>query len=1231
MRKKWLCQLLGGHRKRKVLLVMKLCISLMLFFTLGLSASTLGQQERVNLDLKNVSIKVLFDEIQKQTNLFFVFNTEQTKSLGTFSVKAKDETVESVLNKVLENTGMVFEFDGKLIIVRPEPEKKVPEKVTVKGVVKDKRGELLPGVTIRVKGTALGFATNMKGEFSFDLPKRDTLELIFSFVGYKQRSVLVKDSEKSLSVVLEEDVQVMDEVVALGYYSVDKRHLTSAVTTLKMDDIMQPGISTVDQMLEGQVPGMIFMQNSGQVGATPKIKIRGTTTLLGSQAPLWVLDGMILTDPVNVDPADINSLDFVNLLGNAISGLNPDDIDKIDVLKDASATAIYGPQASNGVIVITTKKGKIGKPSISYSVSGTFRRAPRYTDRAVNVMNSQERIDYSREVVDGKQEVPTLSSWVGYEAAYSDYLSNKITRDEFISQVREMETVNTDWMGLLLQDTYSHAHSLSISGGTENIRYYASVGYTDEHGNTKGEENKRYTAMTRLNLNYNKFSMNFGLNASIMKKDYTPEQVGVADYAYNTARSLKAYNEDGTPWFYQRDYHGAYDRSFNILNEMKNSYNKINTDQISLNITLGYQVLKDLKADFTFSYGISHTDNNEYYGEDTWHILKLKNLYMETGEVNIPTSLAPFGGQLTLDNTKNENYSARTTLTYNRFLDEEQEHAFTANVIGELSSSTYNGFKITKRNYLPDRGNFFNPVGWSYSSNTQYTQYFMWTQTEEALGTLKDNLTRKVALIGSVSYAYKNSYILNGNIRIDASNAFGDASNDRLLPIWSASFRWNLDENLLKNVYWVNSLALKMSYGWQGNMSALGSHRLVIQKKGRNNFFGENYSLIDNYPNPNLKWERTSTYNIGLDFSLFNNKFNGNISYYYRYTKDAFFSKSISPVNGRDNYTVNQGNLRNQGYELTLNFVPINTMLNSASVSGERRGFIWRFDPNFGSVFNQLIDKIKPKDKVLQDEIKYTDYLSGNVQVAGRPVNTFYSYCFRGLNHDTGAPEFYGMDKYVEVNGESVRLGDIYKEMDREDVWMEVMEHSGCREPFLQGSISNYLGWRNWGLSFNLAYSIGSKIRLFKMYPNGGGVTSSEKNLRRELTERWQRPGDELHTNIPGILKGADWEAANRPWWFDYSAFKFAGNLWEVYDNSNLRVASGDYLKLSSCSLRYVVPEKICRKLYMQSAYLSVSGSNLFTICSKKLKGQDPSQSGSSSLINISVRPTYTLQLNVTF
>ncbi|MFR7812217.1 MAG: TonB-dependent receptor plug domain-containing protein, partial [Butyricimonas faecihominis] len=219
----------------------------------------------------------------------------------------------------------------------------------------------------------MGTATDMDGNFKFMIPRENNVVLVFSFIGMKRQEVAVKD-DKPLRVELEEDATELDEVVSYGYYNVDKRHMTSSVTSLKMDDIMMPGVSSVDQMLEGRVPGMIFMQNSGQVGAAPKIKIRGTTTVLGSQAPLWVLDGVILSDPVNIDPTSINDLDFVNLLGNAISGINPDDIDKIDVLKDASATAIYGPRASNGVIVITTKNGKVGAPSVSSSLSGTFRQ-----------------------------------------------------------------------------------------------------------------------------------------------------------------------------------------------------------------------------------------------------------------------------------------------------------------------------------------------------------------------------------------------------------------------------------------------------------------------------------------------------------------------------------------------------------------------------------------------------------------------------------------------------------------------------------------------------------------------------------------------------------------------------------------------------------------------------------------------------------------------------------------
>ncbi len=1107
----------------------------------------------------------------------------------------------------------------------------------LQGWVYDKNHQVLPGVTVKVAGTSIGTSTNVKGWFRITLPiQRGTLE--FSFIGFKKQLVNFTDKTDTLRIVLEEELMELDEVtVSTGYYKVDKRHLTSSVTTLKMDDIMQPGVGTLDQMLEGRIPGMIFMQNSGQVGAVPKMKIRGTTTLLGNTAPLWVLDGVILTDPVNVDPASINDLDFVNLLGNAISGLNPEDIEKLDVLKDASATAIYGPKASNGVIVITTKKGKVGAPSVSYSLSGTFRQRPRYTDRSVDVMNSQERIDFSKEVVRKKQVIPDLSSYVGYEAAYNDYVNGVMSSDEFIRKVKFMETVNTDWLGLLMQDTYSHAHTLSVSGGSENVRYYTSLGYSNENGNLKGEENSRYSAMAKVDINYEKFVMSFNLNGNVQKKEYTPQEVGLMTYALNTARSVGAYNEDGSLMFYQRDndLRHTYLKPFSIINERKNTSDDIQSNAIGMSANIEYRVIPCLKAGVQFSYGISNFEERVYFGVKSWYAANLRKEYFpgSDNEGVASNSEMPIGGELRLNNTKNENYSVRVNLAFNKFLDKENAHQFQASVIGELSSTLYTGFAITKRGYIPERGMLFDDVNlsdsWGY---LEFPNYDGWLKSDaSAKGILTHNLTRQVGLVGTLFYGYKDAYIFNANMRIDGSNKFGDTSNEKLNPIWSVSGRWNIHENLLSNKWWINTLALKASFGYQGNMSAQDSPNLIIQRKGTHWAFDELYSSIKYYPNPHLKWERTSTYNIELEYSLFNNKLVGNFSYYYRHTTDAFMSKTVSRINGVSSYTVNRGTLNNQGFEFDINFTPIENL----GAGGEKRGFVWRINPNFGSVFNQLVDKIKSKDKVLQDEIRYGDYLDGRVQVAGRPVNTFYSYKFKGLDPKDGRPTFYGTDANeivgTDKNGNEITRQKSYELMTLGDVCMEVMEHSGCREPFLQGSISNYLGWRNWGLSFNLAYSVGAKIRLLQMYgSNNSAVPAPVMNMRSEFVHRWRRPGDEEYTNVPGLLDAKSYEKTKTPWWND-KPYEFAGTIWNMYDNSNVRVASGDYLKLTSLSLRYVVPEKICRKMYMKSAYLNVSGTNLFTICSKKLKGQDPSQFGSSELINISVRPTYSLSLNVTF
>jgi len=892
---------------KKVVSIMKLTSFFLLVSFMQVSASLYSQDAKVSIQVKDGVIEEVFQLIERQSDYVFVYNHEQLGQVGKITIDFKDKRVSEVLDVCLKGSGLCYELLDNTIVIRNQDAHLVAEDLkgkVIAGRITNTRKEPLPGVSILIKGTALGVVSDVNGKYRITLPAgQKDVSLIFSFIGMKTQVVKIT-TQDTLDIVMEENDTELDEVnvISTGYYNVDKRHLTSSVTSLKMDDIMMPGVSSVDQMLEGRVPGMIFMQNSGQVGATPKLKIRGTTTVLGAQSPLWVMDGVILSDPVNIDPSSINDLDFVNLLGNAISGINPDDIDQIDVLKDASATAIYGPRASNGVIVITTKKGKVGVPSISYSLTGTFRRRPRYTDRAVNVMNSQERIDYSRDVVMNKLNVPNLNSWVGYEAAYYDYYTGKIGYQEFLDEVHRMEIVNTDWLGILMRDSYSHNHSLNVSGGTDHIRYYASLGYSNENGNIRGEKSDRYSAMTSLNLSYDKFSMQFRLNGSTMKREYTPSEVGVTDYAYNTARSVPAYDENGDLWFYQKK-NVSYDQPFSIINEQKNAYDKIDTESLGLSISLDYRLFPSLKAGVFCSYNVSHSDENVYFGEKTWYIADLKKVSSSTGEIDISTTLCPSGGELRMDNTKNESYSLRGTLTFNRTLDMELNHSISASLIGELSSSKYTGFKIVKRGYMPERGMIFDKVE-TMNKDNLYVKYNEWLLSDDARGKMKDNLTNLVGIVASFVYSYKSSYIFNVNGRIDFSNKFGDASNDKLLPIWSISGRWNLHENVLKHVDWVDMFAIKMSFGYQGNMSALDSPRLIIKKEGTDNDFQEYYSTISGYPNPNLQWEKTSTYNIDVDFSLFNSKVKGTLGYYYRYTRDAFLSKKVSVVNGVEAYTV---------------------------------------------------------------------------------------------------------------------------------------------------------------------------------------------------------------------------------------------------------------------------------------------------------------------------------------
>lgn len=1108
------------------------------------------------------------------------------------------------------NSGL--KYDGEIL---PQTKVKV-----LTGVVLGQDRDTLPGVNVVIKGTTQGVITDAHGKFMIPLPeKTDGLIICFSFMGKRTKEIKFT-GQTNLQVILEDDNHEIEEVIITGYQKIEKRHLTSAVTTLKMDDIMMPGITTIDRMLEGHVPGMIFMQNSGQVGAAPKLRIRGTSTILGNQEPLWVLDGIPLTDPVNVDPEQMNDLDFVNLLGNAISGLNPSDIEQIDVLKDASATALYGTKAANGVIVITTKKGKPGSPTVSYSFTGTLSPRSRYTNKNVNVMNAKERIDYSREAIEKGLTFSTMSSWVGYEAALLDYYNRKLTYGEFVDQVSYLERSNTDWFDIICQDAFSHNHNLSLSGGSANMKCYASLGYSRDNGMLREEALDRYTARLGVTLNYNKFNMQFNLSGNVQEKHYTPDEVGLMGYAYNTSRAVPAYNEDGSLWYYPRQLEGFnFPVNYNILHERKHATREMNSNSLSMSLNMGYKFLPELRAEVTMSYTVNNSDEEIYFGEKSAYAAALR------GEKYDGTQMKeikmPVGAELRKSNTKNTSLLLRGQLNYTKALDEANEHVITAAAGMEASSTTYTGLSQTHRGYLKDRGMLIT----TFTPGT-YPHFEKWlVETQQARGVLKDQLTNSVSGYATVSYSYKNMYVLNANMRIDASNKFGSRVNDKLLPVWSVSARWNIKEDLFEYWNWVSDFSWRASFGYQGNMLDSESPELIIKKGGYNDLMENYISTVNKFPNPNLSWEKTANFNTTVDFSFWKNRIRGNVSYFYKKTKNAFLTKKISIVNGVRQYTVNQGTVVNQGTEFAFSFYPIPP--NLGAMGGGKRGFTWRIDPQLGQVLNKLVSKAtesKKGDQTLHDDYTYEDYLNGKAEVAGRPLDSFFSYKFTGLDGRNGVPTFANVG---EENWEK------FYEMNNDEVFLEVMDYSGCRVPYLQGGISNTFGYRQFTLSCNLTYSVGSKIRLMKLYGEVSNNSAPQpvQNLRRELVNRWQKSGDEKYTNIPSIQTDKVYSETMAPWWKD-QPYKFADNIWQMYDNSDIRVVSGDYLKVQNISLRYSVPEEWCKKMNLTSLYLSISATELYTWASKKLKGQDPTtQSGSSSTISVPSRPSFTFNLNVSF
>lgn len=1100
----------------------------------------------------------------------------------------------------------------------------VAEARVVTGVVTDNDGAPIVGANVVLRSQrTVGTTTDAEGRYRLTVPDGVKLTLEYSFVGMERsrKTLAAGKTNVEINVSLAYGNKLGEAVVTNGYQTIDPRKNTAAITTVKMEDILMPGMTTIDQALDGKIPDLVVTANSGEAGATARLRVRGTSTLVGNREPLWVLDGFVLTDPVNVSTDQLNDPDYINYVGNAISGINPEDIEKIDVLKDAAATALYGTRASNGVIVVTTKKGRIGAPSIRYSNQTTINQRPRYTDRDIRLMNSQERVQFGKDLCDMHYVFPTYMPLVGYEGAFYRYQTGQSDYATFLSDVQHYETVNTDWFDLLTTNSVKLQNSLSVSGGNDATRYYASGGYTRENDVVRTQFVDRYTASVNLTTSFTKqLRANVRFNGNVQKKNHVPSEVGVLNYAYETTRALPATNPDGTYYTYQRHGYGVgnsqksnrlYD--YNILNEIDNSastYNG-NTMTTAADLTYNFGTIGSLTA--AANYNRSATTQGTWFGEHTNYVAILKNGEADARPIEGQAGLCelPYGGVYNTTSTISESLTGRLQANYHQGFGADKRHHVSATLGYEASTTRVSGINDQTRGYFKERGmKYMTMTGEDLKAFPLYSDWVAAghrTLTESKSNTISGYLT--------ASYSYGNYATLGASGRFDASNKFGSRSNERFLPVWSVSGRWNIRETFFDKASssnarnTVSEWSLRLSYGKTGNMLDGETPNMLIRLGVLDTYYGENVSHVAAFPNPDLRWEQTDQFNTGMQIGLFNNRLNFSTDVWYKKTHDAFARINVSTINGMGSFQMNNGDIENKGFSFTLSGYPV-------------RQKDWTF--YLSTQYSWAANTVKTNTS---ESYNLDNFLNGTAIISGESIGVFYSYPFLGLDPNTGVPLFDDyQDRQHLLAGKSL-----------EEVVKTVMVKSGNRDPYLTGSLYASLTYKQLSLRGNFNYRIGSKVRLFKLYTPVINGVSSDKNVRHEFVDRWRQPGDEQATVIPVLMSKDDplYSQYSLHWSNTLSANldkipSFAQNVWTMYDLSDLRVVNGSFLRLSNLALSYNFKPTQLRRTGIKSLRLDLSMTNVFTLCSRKLQGQSPTQAGFAG-INLSNRPAYTFGLNISF
>ena len=1054
-------------------------------------------------------------------------------------------------------------------------------------VISGEDGEPILGASVAVKGTQMGVITDIDGNFEIkDLPA-DAKTLVVSFVGMKTQEVAIKSK---LHIVLESSVEVLNDVVITGITKMDKRLFTGATTKLKSEDMKMAGVADVSRSLEGRAAGVSVQNVSGTFGTAPKIRVRGATSIYGSSKPLWVVDGVIMEDVTEVSADDLSSGDANTLISSAIAGLNSDDIESFDILKDGSATSIYGARAMAGVIVITTKKGQAGKANISYTGEYSMRLKPSY--RTFNIMNSQDQMSVYQEMQQkgylNYAEVANAASSGVYGKMYELITQYDATTGQFAlpntaaaraDYLRTAEYRNTDWFDLLFSEAIQHNHSISISSGTEKSQTYASISVMADPGWTKQNEVNRYT----LNLN-NTFHINKKVSFTMIgngsyRKQRAPGTLAAEtdavtgeihrsfdinpySYALNTSRALDP-NE-----FYTRNY-----APFNIMHELDNNYIDLDVfdirvqgelrakpiDKVELSVLGAYKYNGSTQA----HHILDESNQAQAYRAMPTAAIRDKNsfLYKDPDDIYaLPISVLPNGGIYNKTANKMNSWDFRATASYN----DEFDNAHIVNV--------YAGMELNSIDRNKDR---FRGWGMQYSqgeiANYAYQVFKKGQEDNSKYFELENTHQRRAAFFGTGTYSWKGRYTLNGTLRYEGSNKLGKSKSARWLPTWNVSAAWNAhEEEWFKDFAgdWLSHASLKASYSLtaESGPDFVTNSLIVIESETRwrpSTDVSESGLKIEDVANKDLTYEKKHELNLGTQLGFLDNRINFEFDWYKRDNYDLIGIVNTQRLGMKYG---NVASMKSNGVEMSLSTTNIKT-----------KDFTWTTSFVYSHTHNEVTE--------LENTKRVIDLVSGSgFAMVGYPVRSLFSIPFMGLN-DEGLPLFLDQDGNITSTGIYFQTSDPEK--------MSFLKYSGSVDPTDTGSLGNIFRYKNLTLNVFITYSFGNVVRLDPVFKKEYNDLNS---MPKEFANRWVVPGDENKTNIPVIAS----KRQNK----NDSHLSYAYN---AYNYSTERIAKGDFIRMKEISLGYDVPKKYITPINISNLSLKLQATNLFLIyADKKLNGQDP-------------------------